>query len=85
MKEITHRVDEDQTRRFPAQWEFQEIFMQSNLEAVPVSLCSHSSEPVSHALRIAMRAPLADLRATCHRVPSHLGPFNMSLSGHEFL
>ncbi|CBE68356.1 protein of unknown function [Candidatus Methylomirabilis oxygeniifera] len=35
-------------------------------------------------LRIAMLASWADLRATCHRIPGRVGPFNARPLGHSY-
>ena len=45
-------------------------------------LAAHRLEPLRHALGIAMLAALADLRATRHRVPRHLGPFDVRFRRH---
>ena len=45
---------------------------------------SHRLQPLRHPFGIAMLAAMADLRATSHRIPRSLGPFDFGARGHIY-
>jgi hypothetical protein len=76
VKEIAHRIDKNEARRFPPKRNRQGLRLQRKPETVDVLRLTHCLEPERHPFGVAELAAGADLCAAGNRVPRCLGPFN---------
>lgn len=67
VKQVTHRIDEDNLLLRPGEWLRQLVRHQSQVEALLVRMSRHTTKSFSERLGIAMGAPGADLRAAPNR------------------
>lgn len=77
MKQVAHRVHENPPRRFPRARQIKRVFVQRHSKAPAVAVIPHRSQTQRQAFGIAVLAAGADLRATRHRIPRRLCPFDM--------
>jgi hypothetical protein len=84
VKEVGHRVDEDQARLFPLEWVLENVRMEGDLEAVGVLGYAHALQPLSHPLGVAMLTPFGHPAAPCHRIPGGVGIFYSGGGGHDY-
>jgi hypothetical protein len=76
VKKVTHRVYENDLRRFPAERKIKRILMGGNPEAVDVIPLAHRLEAAGHPLSITVLTADADFCAPGHRIPGCFGPFD---------
>ncbi|KKK76439.1 hypothetical protein LCGC14_2863640, partial [marine sediment metagenome] len=74
MKQVAHGVYENYAGLVPFKRRFYEVVVERYLKVVPVAGVAHGVESPGHALCVAVRAPLAYLRATRNWVPRSLSP-----------
>ena len=76
MEEIAHGVYKNELRLLPLERRFQDVLMQSQLEAVSVIGLPHCAQPECHPLGITVLATRTDFSAAGYRVPRRSGPLN---------
>src|SRR5262245_11743728 len=76
MEQVTHRVHEDHFRRRPSEWLSEFFRYDAEVEALLVRMSGHSTEAFGKRLGVAVKTARTDLRATPHRVPGRVGPFD---------
>lgn len=80
MKQVAHRADEDAPGLTPVEWLVETVKMERHAEGIVRRVPAAPPEPLTHALGIAIPAPVADLRTPGYGVPRVVGPFNLCLS-----
>ena len=85
MEQIGHGIDEYYTRLLPANRLAQGFWVDRNRKSAFVFFGPHRLQPLRHPFGIAMLAAMADLRATGHRIPRSLSPFDFGACGHIIL
>src|SRR5262249_35622081 len=85
MEQIAHAIYENALRSTPAEGEAELIRMKSQCETITVPGVAHRAQPNGQALRVAVLAARADLRAAGHRIPGGVGPFDPALITHDEL
>ena len=76
VEEIAHAVHEHAARPLPVQRVLEHVRLQGDLESAPVIVLSHRLQAMCETFGVAELASGADLRASGHRVPRRIGPFN---------
>src|SRR6266436_647925 len=76
MEKIAHGVYKDHATAPPRSWQIDNVFMQCESEAVLIATVSHQLQSQCEALGITILAASAYLRATRHRIPRRLSPFD---------
>ena len=76
MEEIAHGVYKNELRLLPLERRFQDVLMQSQLEAVSVIGLPHCAQPKCHPLGITVLTTGADLGAAGYRIPRRPSPLN---------
>jgi hypothetical protein len=82
-EQVTHAVDKDSLRSAPSKWQGELVWLESQLESVPISRISHGFEPDGKSLCIAVLTARAYLGATRNGVPSRVRPLDPSRVGHR--
>jgi hypothetical protein len=82
VKEVRHRIDKDSAWLSPAKRQFQALGPEPEVEPLHKGMTPHSSKSFGESLGIAVIATRANLRATRHRVPACVGPFNARTIAH---
>ena len=52
MEQIAHRVDKNKSRLAPALWQFNQVFVQSELKAIVIPRIAHRLQPKRQALGV---------------------------------
>ena len=82
VEQIAHRIDEDHPGGPPAE-RLQELFRnEPKVESLLVRVARHSTKALCESFSVAMRAAGADLRASPHRIPGCVSPFDLGICGH---
>jgi hypothetical protein len=82
MEQIAHRIDEDHLRLAPEKRLTHPFGAELKVEAIFKRVASYSSKPFRETLGIAIIAASADFRATRHRIPCRISPFNCGSCPH---
>src|SRR5579864_5717917 len=83
VEEIAHRIDEDHLWFAPPQRLIQPLWTKLEVEAIFKGVSGDPAEPLREALGVAVIAASADFRATRHRVPRRVGPFDLRSRCHS--
>ena len=85
VKEVAHRVDEDQSRLAPALRQLDGVRMQCDLEALPIPGIAHGLQAQRQALRVtALTVTGAHLRASRHGIPGRFCPLDVRALSHRY-
>jgi hypothetical protein len=69
VEEIAHRVDEDHLRLLPLKRKVENVWVESETEAVPIVRLTHRFKPLRHSFGIAVLAARAYLGTTGEWIP----------------
>ena len=83
VKQVAHAVDENAPGLTPLQRQLQQVLMQTQTKAVPVTSVAHGRKAQSEALRVAILAARTDLRATGDRIPGGIRPLDGRVVSHK--
>src|SRR6266446_4910613 len=76
VEKIAHGIHEDHARRAPAEWLFQPLRAQGQIEARLEWVTGCTAKPLREALGIAVIASGADLRAAGDGIPGRVSPLD---------
>src|SRR5690348_5508813 len=82
LKQVAHRVDEDQLRHPPGEWFRQLFWHEAQIEALFVRMPFHTAEALGEGFGIAVLTSRADLRAAANGIPGSVGPLDLGVTGH---
>ena len=83
MEKVAHRVNENHFWLFGAQRLIDPVGTKNQIKTMFKWMVFDPPETLGKALSITVIAARADLRATGHRVPREIRPFNRRILGHH--